>query len=75
MSWLDQVESFLYAIYAALVGAVVVLIRKVLINEKQIDVLKKELEDIHEYRKERDALINDQLSEIRIDIKNLLTRE
>lgn len=69
---LDHFNQFLYAAYAAIIGAVVLLIRKVLTNEKQIELLKSKLDERDVTRRERDDFINDQLYELRMDVKKLI---
>lgn len=72
-SWLD-INVWLYGVVSGLIAAIVILIRKVLTNEKQIDLLRQTLSDREVYRKERDERLDDQLSEIRNDIKALMRR-
>ena len=72
MDWWASLNNFLYVVMGALVGAITFLVRKVLTNDKEIALLKKDLEQRNEQRKERDDIINDQLSEIRSDIKRLI---
>ena len=82
-SWWTQLNNFLYIVMGSVVGAFVLLIRKVFTNEKEIELLKAEIKQRNEARRELDEKlkdelaenrdnINSQLSEIRHDIKNLL---
>jgi len=67
----------------AIVGAFVLLVRKIFTNERQIELLKAEIKQRNETREKYDANlskeltenrtnIDSQLAEIRHDIKNLL---
>ena len=56
----------------AVAGAVAFLVRKVLTNDKQIALLEAEIKQRNETRIERDNNLDDQLSEIRMDIKRLI---
>jgi hypothetical protein len=70
--WIGEVNTWLYGIASAAVGAVVVLIRKINTNEKQIELLKQEIATREEFRRERDNEIKGQLSELRSDVKVLM---
>ena len=72
MDWWASLNNLIYVVTGALVGAITFLVRKVLTNDKEIALLKNDLEQRNEQRKERDDVINDQLSEIRSDIKRLI---
>lgn len=74
MSW-DNLNAWLYGIASALAGFVVLLIRKVLTNERQLELLKQQLNIQEENRKERDSQIQSQLSELRTDIKIIMREE
>lgn len=82
-SWWTQLNSFLYIVMGSVVGAFVLLIRKVFTNEKEIELLKAEIKHGNETRRDLDEKlrielsenrenIDIQLAEIRHDIKNLL---
>ena len=82
-SWWTQLNSFLYIVMGSVVGAFVLLIREVFTNEKEIELLKAEIKQQNETRKDLDEKlrielsenredIDTQLAEIRHDIKNLL---
>ena len=71
MNWSD-LNTWLYGVASALAGFVFVLIRKVLTNEKQVELLKQQLTLQEESRKERDNYIQSQLSELRTDVKILM---
>lgn len=84
MDWWTQLNNFIYVVMGAIVGAFVLLVRKILTNEKEIELLKAEIKQRNENREKYDenlsrelaenrADINAQLSEIRHDVKNLLT--
>lgn len=72
MSLNDIINTAIGTIFAALSAFVAFLIRKILTNEKRISLLEAEIEQRDEYRKERDLFLNEQLSEIRDDIKRLI---
>lgn len=72
MDWWASLNNLIYVVTGALAGAIAFLVRKVLTNDKEIALLKNDLEQRNEQRKERDDLINDQLLEIRSDIKRLI---
>ena len=69
MDWWASLNNLIYVVTGALAGAIAFLVRKVLTNDKEIALLKNSLEQRNEQRKERDDIINDQLVEIRTDIK------
>lgn len=69
MDWLNGIYT---AVVTAVVGAFVVLIRKILTNEKKIALLEKEIATRNEYRLVKDNEINGALDEIRSDIKLLI---
>lgn len=72
MDWWASLNNLIYVVTGTLAGAIAFLVRKVLTNEKEIALLKNSLEQRNEQRKERDDIINDQLVEIRTDIKKLI---
>jgi hypothetical protein len=69
---MDWINSIFAAIATAVVGAFVLLVRKILTSEKKIEVLEKEIATRNEYRLLKDIEINDALDEIRSDIKLLI---
>lgn len=83
LDWWTQLSNLIYIVMGAVVGAFVLLIRKVFTNEQEIELLKAEIKQRNETRKDIDERlrielsenrdsIDKQLSEIRHDIKNLL---
>lgn len=81
--WWTQLNNLIYVIMGAIVGAFVLLVRKIFTNERQIELLKAEIKQRNETRKDYDdnlskelaenrQNIDKQLAEIRHDIKNLL---
>lgn len=72
MDWWASLNNLIYVVTGTLAGAIAFLVRKVLTNDKEIALLKNSLEQRNEQRKERDDIINDQLVEIRTDIKKLI---
>lgn len=67
-----DIRQFYVTIMVSIAGGVGFLIRKIFTSERQIDLLKAELEDLQRSRREHDMDLKGQLSEIRHDIKNLL---
>jgi hypothetical protein len=74
VDWWAQVNNLIYAIVTAVIAAFVVLIRKVLTNEKQIALLKQEIAQRNEYREEQDKVFRTELAELRTDVKDILKR-
>lgn len=72
MNWWESLNNFIYIVMGAVAGAVAFLVRKVLTNDKQIALLEAEIKQRNETRIERDNNLDDQLSEIRMDIKHLI---
>lgn len=70
--WWSEINVWLYGIASACVGAIIVLVRKIHTNEKQIDLLKQEIATREEFRRERDNEIKGQLAELRSDVKALM---
>lgn len=72
MNWWESLNNFIYIVMGAVAGAVAFLVRKVLTNDKQIALLEAEIKQRNETRIERDENLDNQLSEIRSDIKRLI---
>lgn len=72
MNWWESLNNFIYIVMGAVAGAVAFLVRKVLTNDKQIALLEAEIKQRNETRIERDENLDNQLSEIRSDIKHLI---
>lgn len=75
MDWWASLQNFIYVIMGAIVGAFVLLIRKVLTNDTEIKLLKAEINQRNGYRAQKDEEFNSQLSEIRSDIKRLIRQD
>lgn len=75
LNWWDSLQNFIYVVMGAIVGAFVLLIRKVLTNDTEIKMLKAEIKQRNEHREEKDAEMNAQLAEIRSDIKRLIRQD
>lgn len=75
LNWWDSLQNFIYVVMGAIVGAFVLLIRKVLTNDTEIRMLKADIKQRNEHREERDAELNAQLTEIRSDIKRLIRQD
>lgn len=69
-----DIRQFYVTILVSVAGGVGFLIRKIFTSERQIELLKQELRQLQEDRKEHDGSMDSQLSEIRHDIKSLLSR-
>lgn len=67
-----EVSTWLYGILSALVAGCIFLIRKIITNEQQINLLKQEISVRKEYEKDRDAKIEEQIKELRQDVKALV---
>lgn len=72
VDWWTHLNNLIYAIVTALVGAFVLLVRKILTNEKQIALLKQEIVDRNRHREENDKRVDNILTELRNDVKDLL---
>lgn len=75
MDWWTSLQNFIYVVMGAIVGAFVLLIRKVLTNDTEIKLLKAEIQQRNEYREEKDEEFNNQLREIRADVKRLIRQD
>jgi len=75
MDWWTSLQNFIYVIMGAIVGAFVLLIRKVLTNDTEIKLLKAEIAQRNEYREQKDEEFNEQLKEIRSDVKRLIRQD
>lgn len=72
--YLSELNTWVYGVATAVVAGAIGLIRKIITNERQIELLKKEITLREEYRKQRDETLNSQLSEIRDDVKQLMVK-
>lgn len=70
--WVSTINDWVYAIVSALVAAIIALVRKVNTNERQIELLNKEIVMREEARKAVDDSVKEQLSELRQDVKSLI---
>lgn len=68
----SNVNTWLYGIVMTLIGGIVYLVRRVFTNQAELELLKQRLELYEHYRKEQTASIQNQLIEIRTDIKSLM---
>ena len=71
MSW-DNMNIYIYGLLTALFTGILMLIRKVLTNERQIELLKQHINQQEAFSLERNTDIKNQLSEIRDDVKQLM---
>jgi hypothetical protein len=69
-----DIRQFYVTIMVGIAGGVGFLIRKIFTSERQIELLKQELQNIQAGRENHDTRVDGQLQEIRHDIKNLLSR-
>jgi hypothetical protein len=63
MNW-ENLNMWLYGVVTALITGVMILVRKVFTNERQIDLLTQKLE-----------MFEEDVGEMKSDIKELLKRE
>lgn len=68
----SNINTWLYGIVMSLVGGIVYLVRRVFTNQAELELLKQRLELYEHYRKEQTTSIQNQLIEIRTDIKSLM---
>lgn len=71
MSWSD-INNWVYGLVTALISGIIILIRKVLTNEKQIQLLEADIKRREEYNREKFEEIKIQLTEVKHDIKELI---
>jgi hypothetical protein len=71
VTW-DNVNIYIYGLLTALFSGILLLIRKVLTNERQIELLKQHIQQQEAFSLERNREIKEQLSEIRGDVKQLM---
>ncbi len=71
----DDISVYLYGVLSTLATAVIILVRKVLTNEKQIEMLKQEIALREVYNKDTRDRIESSLTEIRTDIKLLMGKD
>lgn len=71
---LGDISNWTYYVITGLVTSVIWLIRKVLTNERQVELLKKEIEIRNDHHKEIMAEIRSQLTELRADVKSAIGR-
>lgn len=67
-----NVNTWLYGTAMTLLGGIIYLIRRVFTNQAEIELLKQRLELYEHYRKEQASIMQNQLIEIRTDIKSLM---
>lgn len=67
-----ELNVYIYGLVSALITGVVILVRKVITNEKQIELLKQHITQQENFSLERNDDIKAQLSEIRSDVKQLM---
>lgn len=75
MNWWESLNNFIYIVMGTVAGTIAFLVRKVLTNDKQIALLEAEIKQHNETRIERDENLDNQLSEIRSDIKRLIRQD
>lgn len=68
----EDVNMYVYGVISALATGVVLLVRKVITNERQIDLLRQEINLRNESYQEANREMKEQLSEIRSDVKQLM---
>lgn len=75
MWWEFDVRQFYVTMFTATIAGIVGLLRIIFTSKSQIEQLQKTLKHLEDGRKERDDNLDEQLKEIRHDIKNLLFRK
>lgn len=70
-----DIRQFYVIILTSVAGSIGFLVRKIFTSERQIDLLKQELKNLQTSREKHDESVDEQLTEIRHDIKNLLSRK
>lgn len=70
-----DIRQFYITILVAVASGVGFLIRKIFTSERQIELLKQELQMLQKNREDHDDDLKDTLTEMRHDIKNLLGRK
>jgi hypothetical protein len=75
MWWEFDIRQFYVTIMTATIAGVIALLRIIFTSKTQIEQLQKTLNSLERSRENRDETIDNQLSEIRHDIKNLLSRK
>lgn len=73
MNWADNINTLVAAVIAALMGVIGFLVRKVLTNDTRISMLEKEINTREVSRVEYNNIINEQLAELRDDVKKILS--
>lgn len=71
----EDISVYLYGVISTLATAVIILVRKVLTNEKQLELLKQEIALREQHNKEVRDKIDASLTEIRTDIKLLMGKD
>jgi len=71
---ISEINTWIYGIVSAIVIGIVGLVRRLITNEKQIELLKKEIAMREEYRVQRDDRLDSHMLEMRTDIKLLMKR-
>jgi len=75
MWWDFDIRQFYVTIMTATIAGLIGLLRIIFTSKAQIAQMQKTLEHLERSREHRDEQLDDQLSEIRHDIKNLLSRK
>lgn len=75
MWWDFDIRQFYVTILTIIVAGIVGLLRIIFTSKTQIAQLKLSLEHLEQSREKRDGQLDEQLSEIRHDVKNLLSRK
>ena len=68
----EDINMYVYGVISALATGVVLLVRKVITNERQIDLLRQEITIRNESYNQAYGELKEQLSEIRLDVKQLM---
>lgn len=72
MTGWENFNVYIYGLLSALFTGILLLVRKVITNEKQIELLKQHIAQQETFNQQRNQDIKDQLIEIRSDVKQLM---
>lgn len=75
MLGVDHLNTWLYGLFGMIVGGIIYLLRVIFTNQKQIELLQQKITLQEHYSKTRDSKLDNQLMEIRSDIKSLMKRD
>ena len=71
---MPETKDIILAALTAIIGAIGFFIRKIFTSEKKIEILEQSLIEMKGERKEHDDKVDEMLTELRLDIKNILQK-